>query len=324
MFQYTVRRVLIGLVTLLGITLLTYMLINMMPGDPAAIQSDVQDPRVSARMAEMLRKHFELDRPVLERYGRWLGRIAQGDFGISFQDGRPVSDKILERLPATMSLSAVSIFIGLALALPIGILQASRHNSWFDKSTGIFFYALFAIPSYVGAIVLIYFVGVKWDLLPFRGMRSDGFESFSAFAQWKDLAAHYALITFCTMYQGLAFDTRFVRATLLEVLRQDYIRTARAKGVSERRVIGVHAFRNTFIPLITRLAGVIPALISGSVILEVIFNWPGLGRLFFEGVVARDYPLMMASLVVSSSLVLLAILLADLAYAWADPRISYD
>ena len=323
MFQYTVRRVVIGLVTLLGITLLTYVLINMMPGDPAAIQSDVQDPRVSADMALRLRKQFELDRPVMERYVRWLGRTAQGELGTSFQDGRPISDKIVERLPATLSLSAVSIFIGLALALPIGILQAARHNGWFDKATGIFFYALFAVPSYVGAIVLIYFVGVKWDLLPFRGMHADAYETMGTLERWKDLAAHYALITFCTMYQGLAFDTRFVRATLLEVLRQDYIRTARAKGVSERRVVGIHAFRNTFIPLITRLAGVIPALISGSVILEVIFNWPGLGRLFYEGVVARDYPLMMASLVVSSSLVLFAILLADLAYAWADPRISY-
>ena len=137
-------------------------------------------------------------------------------------------------------------------------------------------------------------------------------------------AAHYALITVCSMYPGLAFDTRFVRATLLEVLRQDYVRTARAKGVAESKVVLKHAFRNTLIPVITRLSGVIPALISGSVILEVIFNWPGLGRLFYEAVQARDYPLMMAGLVVSSSLVLLGILLADLAYGWADPRISYE
>lgn len=324
MFQYATRRIVIALVTLLGITLITFALINMMPGDPAAIQSDVQDPRVSARLAEMLRKHFELDRPVWERYLRWLGRLVRGDFGTSFQDGRPVAEKLLERLPATLSLSFVSILIGLSAALPIGLVQAARHNGWFDRASGVFFYALFAIPSYVGAILLIYYVGVKWDMLPFRGMTSDDHQSLSFLGRWGDFAAHYALITVCSMYPGLAFDTRFVRATLLEVLRQDYVRTARAKGVAESKVVLKHAFRNTLIPVITRLSGVIPALISGSVILEVIFNWPGLGRLFYEAVQARDYPLMMAGLVVSSSLVLLGILLADLAYGWADPRISYE
>jgi peptide/nickel transport system permease protein len=324
LFQYTVRRVVIALVTLLGITVITYVLINMMPGDPAALMSDVGDPRVSAERAIRLRKLFELDKPVLERYVAWLGKIARGDLGVSFQDSRPVAEKIVERLPATTSLSAISILIGLAIAFPIGLLQAARHNGWFDRVTGVFFYALFAIPSYVGAILLIYFVGVKEDLLPFRGMTSDDFETMGVFAQWKDLVAHFTLITICTMYPGLAFDTRFVRANMLEVVRQDYIRTARAKGLPGHKVILKHAFRNTLIPVITRLAHVIPALISGSVILEVIFNWPGLGRLFYEAIQARDYPVMMASLVVSSSLVLLGILLADLCYAFADPRISYD
>jgi peptide/nickel transport system permease protein len=322
--QYATRRVLIGLVTLLGVTLLTFCVISMMPGDPAALQSDVNDPGQSVRIYEKLRAQFHLDKPLAERYWLWLKGIAVGDFGTSFQDGRPVGQKIAERLPATMSLAAVSIFLGLLIAVPFGIVQAARQNGWFDRVTGGLFYALYAIPSYVGAIVLIYYVGVKWDLLPFRGMEDDDHATLSAFGKLKDYAAHYALPTICVTYGALAFDSRFIRANLLEVLRQDYVRTARAKGLSERTVVLKHALRNTFIPLLTRMANYVPALVSGSVILEFIFNWPGLGRLFLEGVAARDYPVMMASLVISSTLVLVGILLADLCYAWADPRISYD
>jgi len=198
-----------------------------------------------------------------------------------------------------------------------------KQDGWFDKSSGVTLYALFAIPSYVMAVLLIYFVGVRWDLLPFRGMTSDDFDSMTFVGQAGDLIAHFLLITFCYTYTSIAFDSRFVRGNLLEVLRQDYVRTARAKGLPERVVVLKHAFRNTFIPLLTRLGFMVPALISGSVILEVIFTWPGLGRLFFDGIMGRDYPVMMASIVITSSLVLVGILLADLLYAWADPRISY-
>jgi peptide/nickel transport system permease protein len=154
-------------------------------------------------------------------------------------------------------------------------------------------------------------------------MTSDGFDQLGLAGKVKDLGAHFALITFCFTYASIAFDSRFARGNLLEILRQDFVRTARAKGLPERTVVLRHAFRNTFIPLLTRLGSLIPHLISGSVILEVIFNWPGLGRLFFEGIVSRDYPIMMAAIMVSSSLVLVGILLADIAYAWADPRVSY-
>jgi peptide/nickel transport system permease protein len=323
-FQYTVRRLVIAAVTLVGVTMIVFAIIAMMPGDPAAIQSDVQDPEMSARMYEMLRKHFGLDKPLHERYVIWLGKLVQGDFGTSFADGRPVMDKILERLMATMSVATLSVFIGLACAIPIGLLQAVKQGGWFDNVSGVLLYAAFAVPSYVGAVVLVYYVGVKWDMLPFRGMTSDEFEQLSFLGKTKDLIAHYVLITFCFTYQSLAFDARFVRGTMLEVLRQDYIRTARAKGVDERWVILKHAFRNTFIPLLTRLGFLLPVLISGSVILEVIFNWPGLGSLFFQAILMRDYPVMMASLVITSVLVLVGILLSDLCYALADPRITYD
>jgi peptide/nickel transport system permease protein len=324
LFHYALRRILIAFVTLFGVTLITFLVINLMPGDPAALQSDTLDPKASAALYEKLRLQFHLDRPVYERYGIWLGELVRGHLGVSFQDGRPVADKIVERLPATMSLAFVSIVLGLIIAVPIGIVQAARHGGWFDRITGTLFYALFAIPSYVGAIVLVYYAGVRWDLLPFRGMEGDDHDNLSAMGRLLDYAAHFALPTICVTYGALAFDSRFIRANLLEVLRQDYVRTARAKGVAERTVVLKHAFRNTFIPLLTRMANYVPALVSGSVILEFIFNWPGLGRLFLEGIAARDYPVMMASLVISSALVLVGILLADLLYAWADPRISYD
>jgi len=321
--QYALRRVLIGILTLWGITILVFALIRMMPGDPAALQSDVGDPNSSARIYEMMRKQFHLDRPIHEQYTTWFGSMVRGDFGTSFQDGRPVSDKILERLGPTVTVAAISILLGLLVSIPIGLLQASRHRGWFDRISGSSLYGLYAIPSYVMAILLIYFLGVNWEVLPFRGMKSDDYDTLSFAGKAKDLAAHLVLIVFCYTYQAVAFDSRFVRGNMLEVLRQDYVRTARAKGLPERTVVLKHAFRNTFIPLLTRLAFFIPALVSGSVILEVIFNWPGLGQLFYAGIVARDYPVMMAGVVISSALVLLGILLADLAYAWADPRISY-
>ncbi len=324
MFQYTVRRLFIAAFTLLGISVIVFALINMIPGDPAAIMSEVQDPEVSARMAEMLRKHFGLDKPLHERYLSWLGKMLQGDFGTSFQDGRPVADKVMQSLWPTLSVSTLSILLMLAAAIPIGLYQGAHQGGLFDTISGVFLYALYAVPSYVAAVVLIYWVGVQWDLLPFRGMQSDAYDTMSLAGKWKDAIAHYVLITFCFTFGGLAFQSRFTRSTLLEVLRQDYVRTARAKGASERRVLFKHAFRNTFIPLLTRLGALVPALISGSVILEVIFNWPGLGRLFFNGMLARDYPIMMASLIISSVLVLGGILLADLLYAVADPRIRYD
>ena len=324
MGTYALRRLLVAVFTLWGISVLVFLLIHLMPGDPSAIASEVEDPRAARALAEKIRRQYHLDDPLPVQYGKWLADVARGDFGNSYQDGRPIVGKILGRLPATASVSVLSILLGLAAAIPLGIAQAAKHNSWFDRGSGVFLYALYAIPSYVMAVVLIYWVGVKWDLLPFRGMTSDGFDEMGVAGKAKDLAAHFALITFCFTYASVAFDSRFVRGNLLEVLRQDYVRTARAKGLSERTVVLRHAFRNSFIPLLTRLGFLIPALISGSVILEVIFNWPGLGRLFFEGIISRDYPLMMAGIMVSSSLVLLGIFLSDILYGWADPRISYE
>jgi peptide/nickel transport system permease protein len=326
MFVYIIRRTLVAIPTLIGITLVTFVIINLAPGDPAQFQTQgIMDTEMSIRLYEELRKYYELDKPIHVRYVKWLGRLVQLDFGDSMAtDRRPVLDKIAERLWPTMSLAILSIGISLSLSIPIGIYAAARQNKLFDTLSSTILYALYSVPSYVMAVPLILLVGVKWDLLPFQGMRCDDYEVLSAGGKLADLARHYVLITFCFSFGAWAYYSRFVRQNMLEVLRQDYVRTARAKGVSEVCVIGRHAFRNTLIPVVTLLGLILPDIIGGSVILEVMFNWPGMGRLFFESMLSRDYPTIMALSFITACLVLLGTLLADVSYALVDPRVSYD
>ncbi|MFB3784900.1 MAG: ABC transporter permease [bacterium] len=326
MLSYTIRRILLALPTLFGITLVTFLVINLAPGDPASVQAgQVMDPRVSIRVYEQLREYYGLDKPLIVRYGDWLKRIVTLDFGNSMTpDSRKVTVKILERLPATLSLAVLSLSVGFALAIPIGLLSGARRNGWFDTVSSTILYALYAIPSYVMAIPLILWISIGLDLLPFQGMKSDNYEQLTTIGKAADLAKHYVLITFCFTYGALAFQSRFVRQNLLEVFRQEYILTARAKGVGETTVVLKHAFRNTLIPLVTLFGITFPQILGGSVILEVMFNWPGIGRLFFESILQRDYPTLMALSFITAFLVLLGTLLADLLYAVADPRVRYD
>ncbi|MCK5272427.1 MAG: ABC transporter permease [Sedimentisphaerales bacterium] len=326
MFSYIIRRILLSIPTLLGITLVTFFVINLAPGDPAQFQTQgIMNSEVSIRIYEQLREYYELDQPVHVRYVKWLGRLVTLDFGVSMStDRRPVFDKIKERLWPTMSLAILSIFISLTLSIPIGIYAAARQDRLFDTISSTLLYAFYSVPSYVMAVPLILLIGVQWDLLPFQGMTSDNYDELTTAGKFLDLVKHYALITFCFSFGSWAYYSRFVRQNMLEVLRQDYIRTARAKGLSESRVVLRHAFRNSLIPVMTLLGLMLPAIIGGSVILEVMFNWPGLGRLFFESMLARDYPTIMAISFITACLVLLGTLLADLSYALVDPRVSYD
>jgi peptide/nickel transport system permease protein len=326
MFSYIIRRILLSIPTLLGITLVTFFVINLAPGDPAQFQTQgVMDSEVSIRIYEQLREYYELDQPIHVRYVKWLGRLVTLDFGVSMStDRRPVFDKIKERLWPTMSLAILSIVISLTLSIPIGIYAAARQNRLFDTISSTLLYALYSVPSYVMAVPLILLIGVQWNLLPFQGMTSDNYDELTTAGKFFDLVKHYALITFCFSFGSWAYYSRFVRQNMLEVLRQDYIRTARAKGLSESRVVLRHAFRNSLIPVMTLLGLMLPAIIGGSVILEVMFNWPGLGRLFFESMLARDYPTIMAISFITACLVLLGTLLADLSYVLVDPRVSYD
>jgi peptide/nickel transport system permease protein len=325
MIQYILRRFGTGLVTLFGITLITFFIIQLAPGDPVALRlGQIQNRQVSEQMYRQLENHFGLDKPVYVQYFQWLGRLATLNLGNSFADGQRITRKIGVAIWPTLSVELLSIALAFLISLPIGIWSAVRQGGPFDKIVSTLLYMLYSVPSYVMGMVLILYLGVHWDLLPFRGMHSDQYEQLTAWGRLLDTSKHYVMITFCFTFGALAFYSRFARQNLLEVIRQDYIRTARAKGLGEGRVVLRHAFVNTMIPLITLLGLTFPTILSGSVILEYMFNWPGLGRLYFESVLQRDYPTLMALNFVTACLVLLGTFLADIAYGLVDPRVTYD
>lgn len=325
MSRYVLRRCLSGVVTLFGITFITFLVITLAPGDPAEMQlAQMQDGRVSEALYQQLREYYNLDKPMPVQYGMWLGRLVRGDMGNSFHDGSKVTRKIGDALMPTMSVALLSIFLTYLIAVPIGIFSAVKQGSWFDTVMSTIVYMLYSVPPYVIGMLLILYFGVELNWLPYRGMFSDNYEELSTFGKMLDIGSHYILITVSFTVGSLAYYSRFTRQNLLEVTRHDYIRTARAKGLPEHIVILKHAFPNTLIPLITLMSLTFPFILSGSVIIETMFNWPGLGRLFYDSVLRRDYPTVMGLSVMTAVLVLVITLLADLAYAFVDPRVRYD
>ncbi len=325
MLFYALRRLAYLLPTLLGITLVTFFIISLAPGSPVdLIQSGAMSSGVSIEAYNDMLHLYGLDQPVHVRYAVWLKRLATLDFGRSFLDRRPVTTKIWERLPATLLLNAASLALALLLAVPLGLYSAVRQYSLFDKVGGTVLYMLYSLPEFWVAVVLIMIFGVKFQVLPFIGMESIGARDLGLFPYLWDRILHMILPTACLTYGSLAYLSRFVRGSTLEVIRQDYIRTARAKGLDDAHIVYRHVFKNTLIPVLTLLGILLPTLISGSVILEYIFSWPGIGQLFFEAVLSRDYPTIMGLSFMTALLVLLSTLVADLLCAWADPRITYE
>ncbi len=325
MLYYTLRRLVYLIPTLIGITFVTFVIISLAPGDPIVLmQGGEMSSRISPESYQQMLHHYGLDQPIHIRYIIWLKRLTTLDFGTSFLDHRPVTTKILERLPATLILNFTSLIFALLLSIPLGLYSAVRQYSLFDKLNGIILYMLYSLPDFWVALILILVLGVKFKLLPFFGIESMDARDMGFFAYIWDRILHMVMPTFCLTYGSLAFLSRFVRGSTLEVIRKDYIRTAWAKGLQEKDVIYKHVFKNTMIPVLTLLGILLPTLISGSVILEYIFSWPGIGALFFNSVLSRDYPTVMGLSFITAVLVLLSTLLADLLYAWADPRITYD
>jgi peptide/nickel transport system permease protein len=321
MLRYLSKRLLLMIPLLLGITLISFVVIHLAPGEPTDLQTDL-NPQASVEAKERLRAQYDLDKPLHVQYGKWLGRMVRLDFGDSFsQDHRPVFDKIVERMPITILINVLSISLILLVAVPIGILSAVRRNSLFDQATTVFVFLGFATPSFWLALLLMDFLGVRLGLFPIVGIKSLGHEYLSLGGRLWDLVHHLILPVFISAFGGLAGFSRYMRSTMLDVIRQDYILTARAKGLSERVVIYKHALRNALLPVITILGLAVPGLIGGSVIFETIFAIPGMGKLFYDGVMMRDYPLIMGILVIGAGLTLVGNLLADLGYALADPRI---
>lgn len=307
---------------LLGISFLTFLIVQLAPGDPAVLDASLQarvDPSYIQRMREM----YGLNDPLWVQYGKWLARFCTLDFGESFKDQRPVVEVILERLPATLLLSGTSLLCLFLIAVPLGIVAAVYQNRWWDRFITLFTFLGYALPSFWLALVLMLIFGVYLDWFPISGMTSPFSEHWPWWRRLADTLHHLALPLFVTTFGGLASVSRYARTAMLEVIRQDYIRTARAKGLPETQVIFKHALRNALLPVITLVGLAFPALIGGSFLIETIFAWPGMGRLGYEAALSHNYPLIMGIGVFSSVLTLLGNLLADVGYAWADPRIRY-
>ncbi len=315
------KKLLWLLIVFWGITLVSFWVIHLAPGSPTDLETTM-NPMADAGARKKLEAIYGLDKPLYVQYKDWVWRLARLDFGLSMsKDRRPVMEKIAERLPLTLGMNVISLLLTLLIAAPIGIKAATRPGGWFDKGSTLFVYIGFAMPSFWLAMLLMLQFCISWQLLPISGLTSMDYEHLSAFGKLKDLAAHLAIPIFIYTFGSLAGMSRYMRSSMLEVLRQDYIRTARAKGVPERKVIYGHALRNALLPVITLLGLSIPGLIGGSVIVESIFALPGLGQLFYEAVMARDYQLIMGNLVFGAVLTLAGNLIADLSYALADPRI---
>jgi len=321
MWLYILKRLGLMIPMLLGITLISFTVIHLAPGTPTDMQTTL-NPKASLEAQKRLRELYGLDKPLIVQYGDWLTRLVQLDFGRSFSpDRRPVWDKIKERIGITLSLNLMSLIIILGVSIPIGVIAAYRAHSWFDQATTLFVFFGFAMPTFWLALLLIMFFGVYLDWLPISGLTSLNFRQFSFWQKVQDLGAHVILPVLVAAFGGLAGMSRYMRGNMLEVIRQDYITTARAKGLPERVVIFKHALRNALLPVITILGLSVPGLIGGSVIFESIFAIPGMGQLFYGAVMARDYPLVMGELVIGAVLTLVGNMLADLGYALVDPRI---
>jgi len=321
MLRYIAKRLIFMAPLLVGITIICFTVMHLAPGSPTDLQTQM-NPRASAEAQERLRAMYDLDKPLYHQYWIWVKKLAVLDLGQSFStDHRPVSNKILERLPITILLNCLSLTLILAIAIPIGVLSAVHQNSLFDKLTSVFVFIGFAIPTFWLALLLMILFGVQLGWLPISGIRSLNYEYLPSGAAVWDLIKHLILPVLLSAFGGLAGLSRYMRSNMLEVIRQDYIMTARAKGLSERVVIYKHALRNALLPVITILGLSIPGLIGGSVIFETIFAIPGMGQLFYMSVMARDYPVVMGILFIGAVLTLLGNLVADVSYAVADPRI---
>ncbi|MDD5136714.1 MAG: ABC transporter permease [Candidatus Omnitrophica bacterium] len=320
MLRYITKR-LIGLIPVFfGITLISFFVIHLAPGKPTDVDTSM-NPKISYESRSRLEKLYGFDKPVHVQYLNWLKRFATFDFGRSYVDGRPVSDKIMERIPVTLLINVSSMILILGIGIPMGVLSAVRRGSFLDKSTTVAAFIGFSVPEFWLALLLMSLFAITLGWLPISGLKSLDFEYYSLAGKMLDVARHLILPVSIAAFGSLAGISRYMRTAMVGVIHQDYIRTARAKGLTEHAVIYKHALKNALLPVITILGLSIPGLIGGSVIFESIFAIPGMGRLFYESVMARDYSTIMGVLSVGAMLTLLGNLLADIAYSYADPRI---
>jgi len=318
---------------LIGISLISFSIMHLAPGDITNNESAF-NPKASEESRQKLREMYNLDKPVIVQYGLWLKRMATLDFGKSFashqkpvfwqttdKDGNVTKGMIQQALPITLMINLLGLSITLLLAIPLGIIAARKYQAWQDRSITLFNFIGFSIPGFWLSLLLMYWLGVVNNWFPISGLHSLNYDTMDTWDKIKDSFSHLFLPVVIPSITGLAGITLFVKNGMLEVLQQDYITTARAKGLNEGKVVYRHALRNALLPLITIIGLSIPGLIGGSVIAETIFAIPGMGKLFYDAVLMRDFPVVMGILTIGSALTLIGNLLADVAYAWADPRV---
>ena len=338
MGSYLLRRFLLLIPTFLGVTIISFLIMRLAPGDPAELRaggglrgageagiSTEKRGAVDEAVAQW-RAQYGLDKPLPVQYAVWIKNLFTLKFGDSYKDNQPVFDKIRERLPVTIKLNVLSLFLVYIVAVPLGIYSATHSYSLGDQTTTLFAFVLFALPVvWLGTMAIVFLCGGDYYFLfPPGGLTSiDYAPEWPLWQKLKDQIWHLFLPVLMLSYAGFAGLSRYMRSGMLEQLRQDFVQTARAKGLPEGVVIYKHVLRNSLIPMVTILAGILPGLVGGSVIVETIFSIPGLGQLGYEAVLARDFPVVMALFTVSALLTLVGILLSDLLLAVVDPRIAF-
>jgi peptide/nickel transport system permease protein len=330
MRNYFVRRLLLIIPTLFGISIISFLIIHLAPGDPAALKFGQEERSGSQPLTDLMIKEtralYGLDQPLPVQYVQWFKRILTFDFGESLRDHRPVIAKLKERIPVSIKLSGISLLLAYLLSIPLGIYSATRQHAAGERLITVLLFALYSLPNFwLATMAIVYFGGGDfWNVFPVYGLRTTGYESWTWWQQLRDEIWHLILPVTCMSYYTLAVLSRYMRTGMLETIRQDYIRTARAKGLSERVVVYRHALRNSLIPIITLMADVLPALIGGSIVVETLFQIPGMGLLSYDAVFSRDYPLLMGIFTLSALMTLVGILIADFLYTLVDPRIGYE
>lgn len=328
MIRYLARRLLGAIPLVLGIATIVFFLVNLAPGDPTMY---VLSPGMTPEVVEQMRANYGLDQPVHIRYVKWMGAALTGDFGTSHMHNRPVLDVLLTFLPNTLLLSACALGLAFLVGIVVGTMQAVRQYSLMDQGMSVVMLFFYSMPSFWLALMLILmfslFARNVWDWpiwFPASGMTSVDYEFLTLGGKLRDRIMHLVLPTVSLALVLAAGIARYMRGSMLEVIRQDFVRTARAKGLPERSVIFKHALRNALIPIITLLGLYIPVLFSGTVFIEYVFAWPGMGKTLVDAITGRDYPLVMAGTFFFAVMVVVGNLIADVLYAVVDPRIRYE
>jgi len=323
--RHILKRLLFAIPLLFGIATATFFMMQLAPGDPLDMYLEPQRQRqVDPKVIELLREKYGLDQPIHIQYVRWLGNVMHGDFGESFRHRSPVSDLLVEAVPYTLQLTVLAVLLDAFVGITLGIVSAVKQYSVWDKVVTLGSLIIYAVPGFWLALMLVLVFSVHLGWFPTAQTRSMDYDFLSLWGKIGDRLWHLVLPVFVMGIASAAGTARYMRNKLLEVLSDDYVIAARARGFTERYVILKHALRNALIPIITIYGLSLPFLLGGATIVETIFAWPGMGRLAVGGVTGRDYPLIMATMLIAAVLTVIGNLLADITYTWVDPRVSYD